>query len=117
MTPRAAPYTLAELRSLVPAAFTEFGNDTGVDGPLLLTANLQVPLGATAVIDTRTPDVRLSSTPSGFATIISRGSVEIVGDAGTQVRISSWDPGKGRVDGDSSDGRSFIAQIGGRMDV
>ena len=117
VTPRAAPYTLAELRSLVPAAFTELGTDTGVDGPLLLTANLQVPLDATVVIDTQTPDVRLSSTPSGFATIISRGTVEIVGDAGTQVRISSWDPRTGRVDGDSSDGRSFIAQIGGRMDV
>lgn len=117
VTPRAVPYTLAELRGLVPAAFTELGTDTGVDGPVLLTANLQVPLDATVVIDTQTSDVRLSSTPSGFATIISRGTVEIVGDAGTQVRISSWDPDRGRVDGDSSDGRSFIAQIGGRMDV
>jgi parallel beta-helix repeat protein len=33
------------------------------------------------------------------------------------VRISSWDPAMGAADSVSTDGRSFVLQIGGRMDV
>jgi parallel beta-helix repeat protein len=115
LTPRMAPYTLGELRQLVPAAFTDIAADTGA--ALLLTANLQVPFGARLIIDGQTPDVRLTSTPSGFATIISRGTVSIAGDATHPVRISSWDPERGTTDENSADGRSFIVQSGGRMDA
>jgi parallel beta-helix repeat protein len=117
LTPRAVPYTLDELHRSVPAAFADLPGRPASRGALLLTANLQVPAGATLIIDSLTPDVRLTSTPSGFATIISRGTVTIAGDVTRAVRISSWDPGLGRVDRDSADGRSFILQIGGRMDT
>jgi len=117
LTPRAVPYTLDELHRLVPTAFSDLAGRPGSGGALLLTANLQVPAGATLIIDGRTPDVRLISNPSGFATIISRGTVTIAGGVTRSVRISSWDPGLGRVDRDSTDGRSFILQIGGRMDA
>ena len=116
ITPRVEPYSLAELRDVVPDAFSDV---TGVApvGTLLLKARLQVPLGATLVIDGRTPDVRLASTPAGFATIISRGTLIVAGDVTHPVRISSWDPAPGRPDEDLTDGRPFIMQIGGRMDA
>lgn len=86
-------------------------------GPVLVKAHLQVPVGATLVIDGRTPDVRLTSTTAGFATIISRGTVKVAGEVNRPVRISSWDPELQQADGDSADGRSFLLQIGGRMDA
>ena len=114
LAPRDAAYTLDELRGLVPAAF---GDIPGQPGAVLLKANVDVPAGAKLVIDPRTPDVRLTSGPSSFATIISRGTTTVAGDAGTAVRISSWDPQRAVADNDATDGRSFVLQIGGRMDV
>ena len=114
LAPRATPYTLAELRRIAPAAFSEV---PAVPGALLLGAHLEVPVGATLVINARTPDVRLPSDPSGFATIISRGTTTVTGTAQTPVRISSWDTARRGPDGTASDGRSFVLQIGGRMDV
>ena len=95
----------------MPAAFAD------VDGAVLLKAHLEVPVGATLVIDGQTPDVRLTSGPSGFATLISRGTTTVKGTADTAVRISTWDPQRRTTDTDASDGRSFVLQIGGRMDV
>ena len=113
LPPRDAPYTIAELRNLVPSAF-----DTAADGQaLLVRAHLEVPKGSTLVIDVQSPDVRLVSAPQGFATIISRGRVNVVGSAEHPVRISSWDPQREAVDSTTSDGRAFVLQLGGRMDV
>jgi parallel beta-helix repeat protein len=114
LAPRDTPYTLAELRDRVPAAFSAA---PGTDGALLLDAHVEVPVGASLVIDDRTPDVRLRSGPSGFATLISRGTTTVAGTAQTPVRISSWDPQRGAPDAVGADGRSFVLQIGGRMDV
>ena len=114
LAPRDTPYTLAELRTLVPAAFSDV---PGAPGALLLAGHVEVPVGATLVIDTQTSDVRLPSDPSGFATIISRGTITVAGTAQTPVRISSWDAQQQAPDGGAADGRSFVLQIGGRMDV
>jgi parallel beta-helix repeat protein len=114
LAPRATPYTLAEVRALVPGAFADL---PGIAGAVLVTANIDVPAGATLVVDGATPDVRLSSAPGGFAAVISRGTVDVTGTDETQVRISSWDPAMGAADSVSTDGRSFVLQIGGRMDV
>jgi parallel beta-helix repeat protein len=114
LAPRSTPYTLAELRALAPAAFSTV---PVAPGALLLDAHIEVPVGATLVIDSRTPDVRLSSDPSAFATVISRGTTSIAGTAETPVRISTWDPQEQVPDSVSTDGRSFVLQIGGRMDV
>jgi parallel beta-helix repeat protein len=112
LAPRDTPYTLAELRRLVPSAFSDV---RGVPGAVLLDAHVEVPVGATLVIDEQTPDVRLPSGPSAFATIVSRGTTTVTGTADTPVRISTWD---GQApDGVATDGRSFVLQIGGRMDI
>jgi parallel beta-helix repeat protein len=114
LPPRATPYSLAELRAVVPAAFSAVD---GVDGAVLLRAHVEVPVGASLVIDQRTPDVRLTSGPSGFATVVSRGTTSVKGTGESPVRISTWDPTRTAPDTDASDGRSFVLQIGGRMDV
>jgi parallel beta-helix repeat protein len=114
LAPRDTPYTVAELRTLVPAAFAEV---PAAPGALLLRAHLEVPVGAALVIDGRTPDVRLPSGPSAFATIVSRGTTTVTGTAETPVRISTWDPQQQAPDGVVTDGRSFVLQVGGRMDV
>jgi parallel beta-helix repeat protein len=114
LAPRATPYTLAEVRTLAPSAFSDV---PGVDGAVLVTANLEVPTGATLVVDGATPDVRLTSGADGFATLVSRGTVQVAGSDESEVRISSWDPATGAADSVSTDGRSFVLQIGGRMDV
>lgn len=111
LAPRKTPYSLAELRTRVPAAFAD------LDGAVLLKAHLEVPVGATLVIDGQTPDLRLTSGSSGFATLISRGTTTVKGTADAAVRISTWDPQRRVLDADASDGRSFVLQIGGRMDV
>jgi parallel beta-helix repeat protein len=113
LPPRAEPYGLAEVQQLLPAAFQV------LDGALLLRASLEVPAGARLTIDgATTPDVRLSSRPDGFTTVISRGGeVDVRGTAAQPVRISSWDDAAGRVDDDPSDGRSFLVVFGGRMDI
>ena len=114
LAPRDTPYTLAELREDVPAAFADVPD---VPGALLVTANLEVPVGAALAIDARTPDVRLASGPSGFAALISRGTTTVTGTPDRPVRISSWDPQLRAPDATSTDGRSFVLQVGGRMDV
>jgi parallel beta-helix repeat protein len=113
LAPRATS-TLAELRGLVPAAFAEI---PGAGGALLLDASIEVPVGAALVVDGQTPDVRLRSGTSGFATIVSRGTTTVAGSAQTPVTISTWDPQLRSADRTSTDGRSFVLQIGGRMDV
>jgi parallel beta-helix repeat protein len=128
VAPRSTPYTLTELRALVPAAFSDLpgadrtdtsgaGTSGGAGGAVLVNANIDVPVGATLILDDRTPDVRLASSPAGFATLISRGTVQVTGTDDTAVRISSWDPRNGAEDTDAADGRAFMLQIGGRMDI
>lgn len=109
---REQPYSLAEVAQLEPAAFGT------AEGGLLVRANLEVPAGATLVLDAQTPDVRLASSAAGFTTLISRGgAVRITGDEATEVRVSSWDETTGAPDTDKRDGRSFVLMVGGRMDV
>jgi parallel beta-helix repeat protein len=127
---RQAPYALAELRKVIPTAFADVGNPAPAPDPgtaallhpvpgtaLLLKAHLEVAPGATLVLDDRTPDIRLASSPSDFATLLSRGTLTIAGSDKAAVRISSWDTTGAGPDANTSDGRPFVLQIGGRMDV
>lgn len=111
LAPRDAPWTLAELTQSVPEAFTRAGD------ALVVGANITVPRGATLNITADTPDVRLISGGDDFATLISRGALNVVGTPETEVSIASFDPATQDIDTDPADGRSFVQQIAGRMDV
>jgi len=91
-----------------PAALREVA-----PGEWLLAANLQVLAGASLQI--AAPEVRwlkLSSSPSGFVSVRAiGGGLDVDGSC-----ISSWDEGRGQVDSDHADGRSFLlARSGARM--
>jgi len=113
LAPREEPYRLAELREELPSAFGQVGPAT------LVRASIEVPTGASLRIDVaETPDVRLASSATGFATIISRGGqVNISGTPEQPVRITSWDEGQQSYDTDPADGRAFLLTFGGRMDI
>ena len=113
LAPRQQPYRLGELRQLLPSAFGQVGT------AVLVRASLEVPMGSSLLIDVSdTPDVRLASSPTGFAAIISRGGrVDIAGTADQPVRITSWDEGQQSYDTDPADGRAFVLAFGARMDV
>jgi parallel beta-helix repeat protein len=113
LPPRATPYLLAELQRSVPEAFEAMGK------AVLVRAAIEVPTGATLTIDSAsTPDVRLLSSPDGFAPVIAEGgAIQVRGTARVPARISSWDAATGRRDTDPDDGRAFLLDVGGRMDL
>jgi parallel beta-helix repeat protein len=112
LPPRAEAYTLTELQQQVPNAFEQ------TDSAILVKASIEVPAGVHFVIDGATPNVRLESTSDRFATIIARGgTVTVSGTEQAPVALTSWDPAKGSVDAEPSDGRAFLLTLGGRMDM
>lgn len=113
LAPRDTPYRLEELVAQVPEAFGTVGE------AVLVTASIEVPAGARLVVDAaQTPDVRLTSSAAGFATVIARGGgIDLVGTSGQPLALTSWDPGRSSNDTDLSDGRAFVLALGARMDV
>lgn len=110
---RSAPYTLSELRHQLPAAFKSVGS------ALLLRASIEVPQGSRLEVESATtPNLLLTSSPNGFASITSHGGViAITGTPKQRVRIASWNEPRQTPDTDVSDGRSFITTFGGRMNI
>jgi parallel beta-helix repeat protein len=113
LPPRTTPYPLEELQRTVPEAFESIG------GAVLVRAPIEVPTGATLTIDSAaTPDVRLLSSPDGFAPVIAEGgNIEVRGTTEVPARISSWDAAAGHRDEVRDDGRAFLLEVGGRMDL
>jgi parallel beta-helix repeat protein len=113
LAPRRRPYSLAELVRRVPEAFEP------MVGAVLVRDAIEVPAGATLVIDSATtPDVRLLSSPDRFASLMTQGgNIAMRGSWRSPARISSWDPRAGRRDEVPEDGRAFVLDIGGRMDL
>jgi len=110
LTPRTAPYTVADLLQLAPDTFLEQS-----DGSYLLTESIFVELGAT--LDLSAPGglvLKMASNSSGFVSIISfGGGLEFSGTAGNPMKITSWDPVTDTPDTDVADGRAYIRTIGG----
>jgi hypothetical protein len=112
LTPRPAPWTIAEVRGLFPAAFS-----TG-PSTLLLGQSLFVARGAR--LQVRGQEVRrllLLSTPERFVSLSAwRAGIELSGSRLHPLTGSSWDPGRGGPDPRPEDGRAFILARGERHD-
>ena len=112
LTPRPAPWTIAEVRGLFPAAFS-----TG-PSTLLLGQSLFVARGAR--LQVRGQEVRrllLLSTPERFVSLSAwRAGIELSGSRLHPLTVSSWDPGRGGPDPRPEDGRAFILARGERHD-
>lgn len=108
---RANPYTFDDLVSYLPRTLVR-----QQDGSYLLSDDIIVDQGATLSIRSRDGlTLRLASDADDFASIVTvGGSLEIVGDADHHVTVSSWDPTRGEVDTDTTDGRAYVRVMGGR---
>jgi parallel beta-helix repeat protein len=111
LTPRSAPWTIAEVRSLFPAAFAADGSS------LLLGHSLFVARGAR--LQVRGRDVRrlrLLSTASRFVSLSGwRAGIDFTGSRLHPLTVSSWDPGRGGPDPRPQDGRAFVLARGSAM--
>ena len=111
---RATPYTIEDLLVLAPRTFSR-----NPDGEYLLSENIVVEQGAT--LNLSNPGgftLRLESSATAFVSIITvGGSLTLSGTASKPATVTSWDPTTGKLDTDTSDGRSYIRVIGGRAEL
>ena len=112
LTQRPAPWTIAEVRALFPAAFSVAGPST-----LLLGQSLFVARGARLQVRGReVRRLRLLSTAERFVSLSGwRSAIELTGSRLHPLTVSSWDPGRGGPDPRPEDGRAFILARGSSM--
>ncbi len=111
LTPRSRPYDLAALQRLGAA-------EQAADGAWVLTRSIVVAKGAALSVQAPGSTLRMTSGPSGFASIVAfKGGLMLAGDATAPLIITSWDPATQAPDTDSTDGRAYIRAIGAKMDV
>jgi parallel beta-helix repeat protein len=114
LTPRSAPYTVADLLVLAPDTFLR-----EPDGSYLLLENLYVTAGATLNLSSAGGLVlHMASNADGFTSIISfGGSLQFSGTADSPMTISSWDPRTNQPDTNPVDGRAYIRTVGGTFSM
>jgi hypothetical protein len=107
---RPSAYTFRDLQELEPSTLVR-----QPDGSYLLGEDIVVDAGATLDIESDTGLVlRMSSTSDAFTSIVTLGGSLAIGGTETRpITISSWDPTTGKVDNDTTDGRSYIRVVGG----
>jgi parallel beta-helix repeat protein len=110
---RTLPYTLPELAACFPQSVEKLG-------PGLVLLHEHVLGGPGSRVDIRRDhvrEVRLRSTPRGYATLIGvQNDIRILGSNEGRVLIRSWDPATNAPDLASRDGRAFVTTVVGRMD-
>jgi len=112
LTARDAPYTVDDLLRMSPSSFVR-----QPDGAYVLSENIIVEEGATLSLAEPGLDLRMLSTSTGFASIVTiGGSLEVLGTVEQPVSITSWDEDNGAVDTDTSDGRAYIHVVGGNAE-
>jgi parallel beta-helix repeat protein len=113
LTARSSPYTVDDLLRMSPNAFVR-----QPDGAYVLSENIVVEEGAELSVTEPGLELRLASTAESFVSIVTiGGSLTIAGSADRPVSVSSWDPNNGRVDSDTTDGRSYIHVVGGHAEL
>jgi parallel beta-helix repeat protein len=114
LTPSSVPYTLSDLQKLAPQTLLHMS-----DGSYLLTENIVV--AARATLHLSAPGgltLRLASGANGFATLVSfGGKIELAGEQGAPVNITSWDVSRAAPDLQTVDGRAYVRAIGGQFEA
>ena len=107
---RPSAYTFRDLQRIEPSTLVR-----QPDGSYLLSEDIVVDAGATLDIESDSGLVlRMSSTGDAFTSIVTLGGSLAIGGTETRpITISSWDATTGKVDSDTTDGRSYIRVIGG----
>lgn len=111
LTPRITPYDLPALVRL--GAAEQLAPNTWQ-----LTRSVLVARDAVLRIDAPGTTLRMISGPDGFTSIIAfKGGLVLSGEAGAPLTVTSWDPVAGGTDTLVADGRAYLRDAGGRMDL
>ncbi|MGH3900335.1 MAG: right-handed parallel beta-helix repeat-containing protein [Pseudonocardiaceae bacterium] len=106
LTTRRAPYTLESLLLL--------GAAERIDASTVALINsVLVGPGAKLILDAPGTTLRLTSTPTGFTSLVGwKGSIELIGAPGRPLTLTSWDPATNRPDQQVADGRAYVRVAG-----
>lgn len=111
LTARSRPYDLPALERLGAVEHQP-------DGAWLLRRSVVVGRGAELRLQEPNAVLRLTSTPSGFTSIVAfKGTLVLAGGPGAPMTVSSWDPATSAPDVNQDDGRAYIRAVGARMDL
>lgn len=112
LAPRSSAYTLADLQLMAPNKLAKQN-----DGSYLLSEHIAVMPGATLRLsEPGGLTLRLASGPGGFVSIVSLGgNLELIGEKGAPVKLSSWDVDADAPDEETGDGRAYLRAIDGRF--
>jgi len=111
---RASAYTLPELSQMAPRSVELLD-----DGSYLLNEHLFVAEGATLRVAASARAVlRLASAPGGFVSIVTEGgTLEIEGEPGIPLEITSWDAAAQAPDRLTDDGRAYLRVYAGHAEL
>ncbi len=111
---RSLPYSLSEIL----ARFPEVGFSSSENSVVIQTSIYAGPGAELHLTNYDSDHVRLlSDTNTHVAVAGFQAELLIQGSAERKLRVESWDLSEGTVDGDLSDGRSFVVAFSGEMNV
>jgi hypothetical protein len=111
LTARGLDYGLADLEALGAA-------EVQPDGAVLLTRHVFVAPGARLIVDAPGTTLRLRSDQSGFVSLVAwKADLRLSGAEGRPLAVTSWDPGPQRPDPSTIDGRAYVRDVSGGMEV
>jgi hypothetical protein len=111
LTEGGLPYRLADLVALGGARIEP-------DGSVLVTRHVFVAPGARLSIEAPGTTLRLLSQQSGFTSLVAwKADLTLSGADGNRLTVTSWDPGRNGPDPSAVDGRAYIREIGGAMEL
>jgi parallel beta-helix repeat protein len=88
------------------------------DGSVLITKHVFVAPGARLMITAPGSTLRLSSDLSGFVSLVAwKADLVLAGAEGQQLTVTSWDAGAQTPDRTRVDGRAYIRDVSGHMEV
>ncbi len=109
LTARRDPYTLESLLLLGAAQRNDANTVT-------LTNSVLVGPGAHLNLHAPATTVRMTSTPTGFTSMVGwNGSIELTGDQGRPLTLTSWDPATNSPDQQITDGRAYLRVAGSNL--
>lgn len=111
---RSSAYTIPELARLAPRSI-----ELQDDGSYLVTEHLFVAAGATLRLASSARAVlKLASGPGGFVSIVTDGgTLEVEGEPGTPLEITSWDTAAQTADRATADGRAYLRVYAGHAEL
>jgi len=111
---RSLPYSLSELMALSPETLFQLTDDTVVLDKSILVG----PKATLQITNEDASRIRFRSDDVGHVSLLGfKSFMDIKGTKKQPIKLESWHAGKNEFDLNISDGRSYISQRGGQMDI